>query len=439
MSKLSWHNSLSHEERDRRWQLVRKYLRSKGADGLLALGGGIWYVDNGRFVQHQTLDRYLSGWAAGATVLFPLEGEPVLLGAPFATLIKWTDDSPAEERPWIKDVRVHASASAIVDALEEKGLKKGKVIAGNISQVGGASGPERWTSTVWGTGPLWSRIVGLLPDCQFEALGNDLLMLIMVKSDEEIAMVRRAAVAVEKAMAAVVKAVRVGASELDVYLAIIETLLRNGAIPSEPYITSGPATTTGAELWQHGAGSPRIFEAGDVVNCGNCVFAYVGGLEAQGQITVAIPPVSKENQECAKIARESYEAGLSALRPGRPFREVVDAMAVPAERAGAWGWYPNLHSMNPILLSGGPSEKSLLERDEYFKDYYEKYHDMPGPRRSGRFQGDLVLQPGMVFEFEPDACLGRNRVNVGGTVLVTKNGAEELNQVGTRMRLAGEI
>ncbi len=439
MSKLMWHNIPSERERDRRWKLVRDYMRSKGVDGLLALGGGIWYVDNGRFVQHQTLDRYLSGWAAGATVIFPLDGDPVLLGAPFGTLIKWTAGTPEEERPWIKDIRVHASATSIVDALEEKRLKDGRVIVGNISQVGGASGPDRWTSTVWGTGPVWSRIVGMLPGCKFEPLANDLLMEIMVKSDEEIAMVRRAANAVEKAMTAVVKAVRVGASELDVYLAIVETLLRNGAVPSEPYVTSGPATTTGAELWQHGVGAPRIFESGDVVNCGNCVFAYVGGLEAQGQLTVAIPPVSKENQECARIARESYEAGLSALQPGRPFREVVEAMAAPAERSGAWGWYPNLHSMNPILISGGPSDVSLLRRDEYFNDYYEKYHDTPGPRRGGRFQGDVILRPGMVFEFEPDACLGRHRVNVGGTVLVTEKGAEELNQMGTRMRLAGEM
>jgi Xaa-Pro aminopeptidase len=438
MSKLNWHNIPSDKERDRRWQLVRDYMRSKGVDGLLALGGGIWYVDNGRFVQHQTLDRYLSGWASGATVVFPLEGDPVLLGAPLATLIRWTPDTRTEDLPWIKDVRVHASASAIVQALEEKGLKDGRVIAGNISQVGGASGPDKWTSTVWGTGPVWEKIMAMLPDCKFEGLQNDILMQIMVKSDEEIAMVRRAADAIEKAMAAVVRAVKAGGSELDVYLAIIETLLRNGAIPSEPYITSGPATTTGAELWQHGVGSPRIFEPGDVVNCGNCVFAYVGGLEAQGQLTVAIPPVSKENEECAKIARESYEAGLHALRPGRPFHEVVEAMAAPAERAGAWGWFPNIHSMNPILISGGCSQESLQLREEYFADYYKKYHDSPGPRRGGR-PHDLVLKPGMVFEFEPDACLGRHRVNVGGTVLVTENGAEELNAVGTRMRLAGEI
>ena len=163
MTKLKWNNNLSEKERDRRWQLVRDYMQSKGMDGLLALGGGVWHVDNGRFVQHQTLDRYLSGWVSGGTVVFPIKGDPTLLGAPFATVLKWTPETPKEELPWIEDIRTGAAASAIVEAIKEKGLERGHVGVGNISQVGGMAGPERWTSTVWGTGLVWSQVVHRLP------------------------------------------------------------------------------------------------------------------------------------------------------------------------------------------------------------------------------------------------------------------------------------
>jgi Xaa-Pro aminopeptidase len=44
-----------------------------------------------------------------------------------------------------------------------------------------------------------------------------------------------------------------------------------------------------------------------------------------------------------------------------------------------------------------------------------------------------VLQPGMVFAFEPNACLGEHRVNIGGTVIVTPDGCEELNQIPTEV------
>ncbi|MFC1992016.1 M24 family metallopeptidase [Chloroflexota bacterium] len=446
MAKLEWHNVFSEKERDRRWKLVRDYMQSKGLDCILAMGGGIWHVDNGRFIQAQSLDRYLSGWVSGATIVFPLKGEPVLLGAPFQTVIQWTPETPKEELPWIEDVRVSASAEAIATAIKEKGLGQSRVAVGGGGYVGGAGGPDMLTSTVWNMGAVWSGIVKRIPDCKFENLGNDFFMLASVKGEEEMAMVRRAAAALEEAMIAVVKAVRVGASELDVYKAIINTTWENGAVPSAPYITSGPATTRQAELWQQGLSSPRILEAGDVVNCGTCIFGYVGGVEAQTQLTVAIPPVSKENAECARVSRESYEAGLRALQPGRPFSEVAEAMAAPIERAGDSGIFggsgPNIHGMNlSARMTASASQTSMRLRNEFYKEYHEKYHaHTEGGSRARPGQAEeSILAPGMVFEFEPRCCHGRHLVNIGGTVIVTETGNEELNYMGTRMRMAGEV
>ena len=36
--------------------------------------------------------------------------------------------------------------------------------------------------------------------------------------------------------------------------------------------------------------------------------------------------------------------------------------------------------------------------------------------------GDLVIQAGMVFELEPNACKGKQRTNIGGTVIVRQDG-----------------
>jgi Xaa-Pro aminopeptidase len=46
---------------------------------------------------------------------------------------------------------------------------------------------------------------------------------------------------------------------------------------------------------------------------------------------------------------------------------------------------------------------------------------------------DAVLKPGMVLAFEPNACIGDHRVNIGGTVLITESGCEELNSIPTRV------
>jgi hypothetical protein len=40
----------------------------------------------------------------------------------------------------------------------------------------------------------------------------------------------------------------------------------------------------------------------------------------------------------------------------------------------------------------------------------------------------------MGLEIEPNACLGMVRVNIGAGVLVTPRGAEELNDLPTRVR-----
>jgi hypothetical protein len=39
----------------------------------------------------------------------------------------------------------------------------------------------------------------------------------------------------------------------------------------------------------------------------------------------------------------------------------------------------------------------------------------------------------MIFELEPNASYGRTYVDIGGNILVTRNGCEELNNIPTRM------
>jgi len=122
MAYLKWENSFSEEERDRRWQLMREFMQSKGMDALLVPGVELSQVETGRGAQMQTLDRYLSGWAGRCTVVFPLKGEPVLLGVPLPVVLLWTPETPKEQLPWIEDVRVSDEGEAVVAALKEKGV-----------------------------------------------------------------------------------------------------------------------------------------------------------------------------------------------------------------------------------------------------------------------------------------------------------------------------
>ncbi len=48
---------------------------------------------------------------------------------------------------------------------------------------------------------------------------------------------------------------------------------------------------------------------------------------------------------------------------------------------------------------------------------------------------DSVIQANTVWELEPNACLGKHRVNIGGTVIVNEEGAVSLNVLSTEMRV----
>ena len=45
-----------------------------------------------------------------------------------------------------------------------------------------------------------------------------------------------------------------------------------------------------------------------------------------------------------------------------------------------------------------------------------------------------MLQAGMTVQPEPSACLGRHRTNIGGNLIVTENGCEELNTIPCELR-----
>jgi Xaa-Pro aminopeptidase len=151
-------------------------------------------------------------------------------------------------------------------------------------------------------------------------------------------------------------------------------------------------------------------------------------MESQAQMSIAIEPVNSVVRDCAKIAKTSYEAGMKVLRPGTTFGEVVQAMEKPIKDAGAWHLTPLIHSLNPLVWVGpmGVGIHKLPGIERY-------HHIMPTPTLGA----EKIIQAKTVWELEPNACLGKHRVNIGGTVLVTEQGAMNLNKLAIEMQVVG--
>ena len=142
-------------------------------------------------------------------------------------------------------------------------------------------------------------------------------------------------------------------------------------------------------------------------------------------MSVALGPVDKKIRVCETVARRSYEAGLDAIRPGVAFSEVVHAMEKPFIESGCWSKTPLIHT-----VTFGPVGFTSVNRGQLIgtREQALEFDLNPGVQR-----GEFVLREGVALELEPNACLDMKRVNIGGAVVVTPSGVEELNRVPTRV------
>src|SRR4051812_19150276 len=151
---------------------------------------------------------------------------------------------------------------------------------------------------------------------------------------------------------------------------------------------SGPATLSwGPPRWTTRGEAPRVLQKGDLMHAE--LMPMCGNQEVQVQMTVAIDPLDAINQKCEKVARQAYDAGLKAARPGITFAELVDHMAEPLKVAGCWAYTPLVHSVGPHFLLGRP----VINMENV--DMHVKFVGAP----TGR-QRAATLKPGMVLAFE---------------------------------------
>src|SRR5262249_7767477 len=175
---LKYVPQLSIAERDRRWERLRKKMIMAGLDALVFLGNDIFWgmgMANMRYVFQ--VDSQI-----GADALFPLVGEPAVWNC-----------VPHMNRPrsmyrsgqgWGSDLRTRGGMPAVADELKTRGMERGK-----LGLVG-------FSSTIQTTPTLLHADVvaleKLLPNATFIDASPFLQEMRMVKSEEEINMLRKA-------------------------------------------------------------------------------------------------------------------------------------------------------------------------------------------------------------------------------------------------------
>lgn len=402
--------TLSLNERNRRWKRARELMKKTKLDCLLIFGKG-----------REHYDSYLANEYFDGIAVFPLIGEPVYLIWSATRVLIRLEPSLEGETWWIKDLRVGYSGEGVVKALQERGMDQAKI---------GVVGLESWgPGEDQGVVPfkLWADVLKALPRAVFTEVTSVFAEMMLVKSEEELNMIRRSAQIGELACRTMMKVTKPGVSEAKIYSEVMSAIYAQGAVTTPEFLIlkSGRVNVSwGSPIWVHRGGIPRTVKKGEIVHAET--FPVYAGFETQQQMAVALKPVDPANEECADVARRSYLAGIKTLRPGITFKTVCDAMYAPLLETECWNLTPLIHTMMPLLYV------SMMT--------YDTTH-LPG---AGLFKsvktvpivgGDLIIREGMVMELEPNACKGMNRVNIGGTVIVTKNGVEELNKLASKMRV----
>ena len=396
---------LSLAERDRRWTRVRTLMRERALEGLLVAG----------FRAREMYETYISDDYNEGCVIFPLEGDPVVITWAHLRVMRARWSAERGAKLWVADYRVATSGAGVAEVLREKRLAEASLgVVGLASQA---------PTEIYGAIPasFWGELTAALPKARWQDISEELSHLMLIKSEEELAQVRYAARAAEAACKVIVEIAAPGVGEEVVFAEATREMLRHGIGLRYPMIVmnSGPHTLSwGPPRWTTSGEAPRILARGDLMQAE--LMPLCGNQEVQVQMTVALDPLDEENRQCERVARASYEAGVKALKPGITFAELVAVMEEPLRSSGCWGYTPLVHSVGPHFLAG----RTNVNQEQAKLDVR-----FVGPN-AVRARA-AVLEPGMVFAFEPNACLGHHRVNIGGTVIVTASGCEELNHIPT--------
>lgn len=402
---------LTLAERDRRYAGLRALMSTQGFDAIVV----------GSFQGRERLESYLIDDFLDSVVVLPAKSDPVLLAFGGSRISRIFESERRGFAPWVADVRLGAGGARAADVLKERGLARGR-----IGIVGfGPTAPGEAEGLL----PLGfhTNLLKALPDATIGDFTLAFTDFMLVKSAEEIALLRFAARVSEEACGVMMAVAHPGVSEASVYAETVREIHRWGCDLRYPFFSLQSGRDNigwGVPRWSVRAEPPRILEAGDLVQAE--IHTVYGGQEGQVNMSVALDPVDDTVRRLEDVARASYEAGLAAVRPGVTFASVVHAMEEPLARSGCWSKTPLLHT-----LTFGATGFTGINRAQLKGTREEAIEGgaAPGIRR-----GDLVLREGMGLELEPNACLGMVRVNIGAGVLVTQRGAEELNALPTRVQ-----
>lgn len=382
---------ITDSEFTRRHEGVRSALRDGEFDALIAystakVSANVRYLTDYfvRFTGMQNIQGGEYHMFGSSSVLFPADGEPMV----------------RTDQPW--DIARAKEISMFPDT-EYAGL-----FAQDFGGVIRDRGYRRVAIDNWYIFPAreFMALQEIAPDVEFVP-SHLMSELRRIKSEEELAIIRRSAALAVEAVETSLDAVKVGANEYDVVLLCEETMRRGGDIELAGGSISGCGPNTSTGSWVPSRTQSRAIAPGEWVMMDVCprVDGYAGDISRHrvaGDVNDLDPRLKKMYEVTLLMSDEVRKA----IKPGVTGRELNTLAEQIADSEG--------FLENKIGLLGHGLGLDIHDIPDYYYD-------------------DSVFSPGEVVTVEPCLLLeGVGGVRIEDMVLVTEDGSETLTSAADR-------
>lgn len=237
-------------------------------------------------------------------------------------------------------------------------------------------------------------------DADFVASGDLLGSLRIIKSSQEIELMRRAVKIAEEGFQTLLKQIRPGITEKEAASELCLNMLRAGSdseFPFAPIIASGPNSAN-----PHAVPSERKFANGDlvIIDWGASFDGYFSDLTR----TLAIGQIEPEFQKIASLVRQANKVGRNTARPGI-YAGQVDLAARTVIEQGGYGPFFN-HRLGHGLGMEAHEQPYIFSENK------------------------MTLLEGMSFTIEPGIYLPeRGGVRIEDNVVISASGCDCLSSL----------